>query len=323
MKGSGGAPPRARRKGPRRRPWSSPRSAPARAAAAASRSSTRGSSPSTRSTGGARPATGPGSQMRGFDAEQTGEEIWWNQWWEGDERPCPACAGERLRPEALAVTFHGRNISKLTALSVEQARAFLDALALAGREAEIARDIVAELRSRLEFLSRGGAPLPLARPRRAQPERGRGAAHPARLAARLEPARGLLHPRRADDRAARPRQPHAARHAAQAQGQGQHGRRGRARRGDHPRGRARDRPGPRRRRRRRPPRVRRAGEPAAGAADRAQLADGAVPVRPAAAPAARTRAPRRGRAQPAAPRARSCTTSRLSTSPSPSAAWCA
>ena len=26
---------------------------------------------------------GTGLQLSGFDAEQTGEEIWWNQWWEG------------------------------------------------------------------------------------------------------------------------------------------------------------------------------------------------------------------------------------------------
>ena len=51
---------------------------------------------------------GTGLAIEGFDAEQTGEEIWWNEWYEGAERACPACDGRRLRPEALAVRFAGR-----------------------------------------------------------------------------------------------------------------------------------------------------------------------------------------------------------------------
>ena len=38
---------------------------------------------------------GTGLLLSGFDAEQTGEEIWWNDWWEGAEKPCPACSGQR------------------------------------------------------------------------------------------------------------------------------------------------------------------------------------------------------------------------------------
>ncbi len=51
---------------------------------------------------------GTGLELSGFDAEQTGEEIWWNDWWGGQEKACPACNGQRLRPEALSVRFRGR-----------------------------------------------------------------------------------------------------------------------------------------------------------------------------------------------------------------------
>ncbi|MFZ5861865.1 MAG: excinuclease ABC subunit UvrA [Nitrospirota bacterium] len=99
---------------------------------------------------------GTGMELRGFDAEQTGEEVWWNAWWEGGERACGTCAGRRLNPEALAVRFRGHNIAQLTALPVEQADQWFRALKLAGREAAIARDILVELRGRLAFLKEVG-----------------------------------------------------------------------------------------------------------------------------------------------------------------------
>jgi excinuclease ABC subunit A len=95
---------------------------------------------------------GTGLKLRGFDADQTGEEIWWNEWYGDDERVCPACNGQRLNPQALAVRFGEQSIADLTRLSVGEARRFFAELDLHGREAAIARDIVAELESRLEFL---------------------------------------------------------------------------------------------------------------------------------------------------------------------------
>ena len=50
---------------------------------AASPSSIRGCSPSTPSTAGARTASAPACRSTGFDEEQSGEEIWWNEWLEG------------------------------------------------------------------------------------------------------------------------------------------------------------------------------------------------------------------------------------------------
>jgi excinuclease ABC subunit A len=99
---------------------------------------------------------GTGLQMSGFDAEQTGDEIWWNDWWEGAETPCPDCRGARLRPEALAVRFRDRSIADLTALSVAQAHRFFATLRVAAGETAVARDILSELRSRLRFLEEVG-----------------------------------------------------------------------------------------------------------------------------------------------------------------------
>jgi excinuclease ABC subunit A len=95
---------------------------------------------------------GTGLRLPGFGAEDSGEEIGWNAWYEGEESPCPSCAGQRLHRVALAVRFDGRSIAQVGALTVAEARAWLQGLRLAGRELAIARDIVTEIRGRLDFL---------------------------------------------------------------------------------------------------------------------------------------------------------------------------
>ncbi len=99
---------------------------------------------------------GTGLQLSGFDSEQTGEEVWWNDWWGGPEKTCPDCGGMRLRPEALAVRFRDRNIADFARLPVRDMEREMKGLRLAGREKEIARDIVAEMLSRLTFLQEVG-----------------------------------------------------------------------------------------------------------------------------------------------------------------------
>ncbi|WP_369264435.1 ATP-binding cassette domain-containing protein [Streptomyces sp. R35] len=64
--------------------------------------------------------------------------------------PCPACGGSRLRPEALAVTFAGRNIAELAALPLAEL-----ARALRGTS-EAARVLTADLRSRIAPVSELG-----------------------------------------------------------------------------------------------------------------------------------------------------------------------
>jgi excinuclease ABC subunit A len=79
----------------------------------------------------------------------------WIEWLEIDET-CPQCEGRRLNPEALAVLWRGKNISDYGALPVSRLRDIFDEAELHGREREIARDLVAELRSRLGFLGEVG-----------------------------------------------------------------------------------------------------------------------------------------------------------------------
>ncbi len=67
--------------------------------------------------------------------------------------PCPACKGRRLKPEALAVLVDGRPIDTLTALTLEDAKAFFDALKPSPRELEIAGKILKEIGDRLGFLN--------------------------------------------------------------------------------------------------------------------------------------------------------------------------
>jgi excinuclease ABC subunit A len=121
--------------------------------------------------------------MSGFDAEQSGEEVWWNDWFEGEATACRACAGQRLNPVALNVTFKGKSIAELSALPVEQALSFFGTLRLQGREAEIARDLQTEAKSRLAFLNDVG--LGYLSLDRAAPTLSGGEAQRIRLAAQL------------------------------------------------------------------------------------------------------------------------------------------
>ncbi|HVS24217.1 MAG TPA: excinuclease ABC subunit A, partial [Gammaproteobacteria bacterium] len=125
---------------------------------------------------------GTGVELTGFDVEQTGEE---SQWLEGEAEPeaCAACAGRRLKPEALAVTLAGRSIAELTALSVSESREHFETLELDGRAREIARDVLPELKSRLGFLDLVG--LGYLTLDRAAPTLSGGEAQRIRLAAQL------------------------------------------------------------------------------------------------------------------------------------------
>ena len=97
--------------------------------------------------------------------------------------PCPVCGGTRLRPEASNVFLHGHGIADITGLSVDAARERLGSLAFKGREAAIARDVVAEADTRLAFLQRVGLGyLPLDR---SAPTLSGGEAQRIRLAAQL------------------------------------------------------------------------------------------------------------------------------------------
>jgi len=70
------------------------------------------------------------------------------------ETPCHACAGERLKPEALAVKVAGYTISEVTRLSVKDAAVWYHELShkLTDKQREIAVRILKEIRDRLRFL---------------------------------------------------------------------------------------------------------------------------------------------------------------------------
>jgi len=126
---------------------------------------------------------GTGVELDGFDEEQSGEEVWWNDRWEGAERNCRACKGTRLRREALSVRFQGHNIAELTALPIAAAQKRISALKLRGRDAQLAVNILAEIHSRLSFLNQVG--LSYLSLDRGAPSLSGGEAQRIRLAAQL------------------------------------------------------------------------------------------------------------------------------------------
>ncbi len=70
---------------------------------------------------------------------------------------CTVCEGKRLRTEALHVflggnTKGGKNIVDVTSLSIQDAQAFIDALALTDKEKEIASVVLREIQARLRFM---------------------------------------------------------------------------------------------------------------------------------------------------------------------------
>lgn len=67
-------------------------------------------------------------------------------------RECPDCKGRRLKPEILAVTVGGKNIAELSDMSIKEALDFIEGLELSEKDAQIAYQILKEIRARLNFL---------------------------------------------------------------------------------------------------------------------------------------------------------------------------
>ncbi len=96
---------------------------------------------------------------------------------------CPTCQGTRLNDTARAVRFAGTGIADIARQSVQDIRRWLDTLQLSGREADIARDLLPEIGSRLEFLDQVG--LGYLTLDRGAPTLSGGEAQRIRLAAQL------------------------------------------------------------------------------------------------------------------------------------------
>ncbi|MDR0757883.1 MAG: excinuclease ABC subunit UvrA [Tannerella sp.] len=65
---------------------------------------------------------------------------------------CPSCHGSRLKREALYVQVSGVSIATLTSMPISELKAFFDSLQLNGTDAAIARRLLTEIKSRLQFL---------------------------------------------------------------------------------------------------------------------------------------------------------------------------
>ena len=99
------------------------------------------------------------------------------------DAPCPDCGGTRLNVASRGVTFEGEAITALAQMSVSDCRVWIESLNLTGRDADIARDVITEITSRLEFLEEVG--LGYLTLDRAAPTLSGGEAQRIRLAAQL------------------------------------------------------------------------------------------------------------------------------------------
>ena len=69
---------------------------------------------------------------------------------------CPACKGNKLKPELLAVTVGGKNIMEFCDMSVAEAIEFVSDLKLSETHMKIAEEIIKEIKGRLTFLANVG-----------------------------------------------------------------------------------------------------------------------------------------------------------------------
>ncbi|MGN0182755.1 MAG: excinuclease ABC subunit UvrA [Candidatus Ornithomonoglobus sp.] len=65
---------------------------------------------------------------------------------------CPKCKGARLNDDMLSVTVGGKNIYEFTCMSVKDEMAFVNSLEFTERETMIAKQIIKEIKARLQFL---------------------------------------------------------------------------------------------------------------------------------------------------------------------------
>ena len=102
-----------------------------------------------------------GGSGRGFEGiipnlRRRFEEASWAEQEELDVyrslRPCPACHGERLKPESRAVKVKGRTISDYVNLPISEAYDVFNALELSERENLIASRVLKEIQDRVSFL---------------------------------------------------------------------------------------------------------------------------------------------------------------------------
>jgi len=69
-------------------------------------------------------------------------------------KPCESCGGARLKKESLWFKIAGRNISELSSMNIDNLAAWLDGIELriSNKQNAIAKDVLKEIRERLQFL---------------------------------------------------------------------------------------------------------------------------------------------------------------------------
>lgn len=72
------------------------------------------------------------------------------------EVPCPVCKGARLKPEYLAVTVGGKNITEFCELAISDCLHFVKGLNFSPAQAPIAEPLIKEISARLEFMNNVG-----------------------------------------------------------------------------------------------------------------------------------------------------------------------
>ena len=83
-------------------------------------------------------------------AESDSAREWYQEFMR--EVPCSACGGARMNPTALAVTVGGLNIHEVSTMSIGDTLTFFEGVVLTEREAQIAVQVLKEVRARLQFL---------------------------------------------------------------------------------------------------------------------------------------------------------------------------
>lgn len=71
-------------------------------------------------------------------------------------RPCPACGGARLRPEALAARIGGKNLGEICAMKVRDAAAFFRDVQLSDWQRQVGRIMLEQVQARLSYLEAVG-----------------------------------------------------------------------------------------------------------------------------------------------------------------------
>jgi excinuclease ABC subunit A len=93
--------------------------------------------------------------MRRFkNTRSEGMKRWYAQFLANT--PCDICKGDRLREESAAVRVSNRSLIELSAMTIEEALDFFDKISLKGADAEIAQELLKEIKGRLGFLNAVG-----------------------------------------------------------------------------------------------------------------------------------------------------------------------